>query len=263
MKKNLLLVVALFLATTMSAQFYAGLGVGYGMGASKRVNGTSVDGTKTTNIYGSYGQGFNTTLKAGYMFTDNMGVEMGVSYLFGATQTKDDHTNYLEEAKSNGLRIIPSLVYKLDNGFYGRFGMIIPVMGSTVITAVDDDFMGMGLKKETEMETHGSFSIGFAGAIGYQFELTDNMNLFGEVEYIGMSIKSGSATFTQYDVDGKDQLGAMTTSQKEYTFLDEVDDSSDNTFGNPNYDPAKATVMMRQKAPFSSFGLNVGITMVF
>ena len=263
MKKNLLLVVALFLATTMSAQFYAGLGVGYGMGASKRVNGTKIDGNTTTNIYGSYGQGFNTTLKAGFMFNDNMGVELGVSYLFGATQTKDDHKDYLEEAKSNGLRLIPSLVYKLDNGFYGRFGVIVPVMGSTVITAVDDDFMGMGIKKETEMETHGSFSIGFAGAIGYEYALSDNLNLFGEVEYIGMSIKSGSATFTKYDVGGKDQLGAMTTSQKEYTFLDEVDNSSDNTPSNPNYDASKATVTMRQKAPFSSFGLNIGVTYAF
>jgi len=263
MKRNLLLVVALFVATTMSAQFYAGLGLGYGMGASKRVNGTKVDGTTMTNIYGSYGQGFNTTLKAGFMFNDNMGVEMGFSYLIGATQTKDDHKNYLQEAKSNGLRIIPSLVYKLDNGFYGRFGMIIPVLGSTVITTTDDDYKGLGIKKETEMETHGSFSLGFAGAIGYNYALSDNMNVFGEIEYIGMSIKSGSATFTKYDVAGKDQLETMTTGQKEYTFLDEVDNTSDNTPYNPKYDPTKATVTMRQKAPFSSFGLNIGITMVF
>jgi len=266
MKKNLLLVVALFIATTMSAQFYAGLGLGYGMGASKRANGTKVDGTVETNIYGSYGQGFNTTLKLGFMFNDNMGVEMGVSYIFGASQTKDDHQDYLETAKSNGLRLMPQLVYRLDNGFYGRFGVIIPVMGKTVITAKDDKLQvapGVFMVKETEMETHGSFSIGFAGAIGYNFALNDNMNLYGELEYIGLSIKSGSAEFTKYEVGGKDQLPNMTTGQKEYTFLDEVDHSSDNTFSNPKYDPKQATVMLRQKAPFSSFGLNVGITMTF
>jgi len=263
MKKNLLLIIALFVATTMSAQFYAGLGLGYGLGASKRVNGTKVDGTTTTNIYGSYGQGFNTTLKLGYMFNDNMGVELGVSYLFGAAQTKDDHKDYLETAKSNGLRLMPQLVYKLDNGFYGRFGVILPVMGKTVITETDDDFMSLGIKKETEMETHGSFSIGFAGAIGYNYELSDNMNLFGEIEYIGLSIKSGSAKYTKYEVGGKDQLPNLKTGQKEFTFLDEVDDSSDNTFSNPKWDPNKASVMLRQKAPFSSFGLNIGITMTF
>jgi len=266
MKKNLLLIIALFVATTMSAQFYAGLGLGYGLGASKRVNGTKIDGTKTTNIYGSYGQGFNTTLKLGFMFNDNMGLELGVSYLFGAAQTKDDHQDYLETAKSNGLRLMPQLVYKLDNGFYGRFGVIIPVLGKTVITEKDDKYTvapGVTVVKETEMETHGSFSIGFAGAIGYNFALSDNMNLFGEIEYIGLSIKSGSAEYTKYEVGGKDQLGNMPTGWKEFTFLDEVDDSSDNTFGNPKWDKDQPSVMLRQKAPFSSFGLNVGITMTF
>ncbi len=266
MKKNLLLIIALFIATTMSAQFYAGLGLGYGLGASKRVNGTKVDGTTTTNIYGSYGQGFNTTLKLGYMFNDNMGVELGVSYLFGAAQTKDDHQDYLETAKSNGLRLMPQLVYKLDNGFYGRFGVIIPVMGKTVISTKDDKMLvgpATYVVMEREIETHGSFSIGFAGAIGYNFELSDNMNLFGEIEYIGLSIKSGSAKITKLEVDGKDQLANMKTAQKEFTFLDEVDNSSDNTLLNPKFDMDKPTVSLRQKAPFSSFGLNVGITMTF
>ena len=263
MKKNLLLIIALFVATSMSAQFYAGLGLGYGLGASKRVNGTKVEGTTTTNIYGSYGEGFNTTLKLGYMFNDNMGIEMGVSYLFGAAQTKDEHDKYFEEAQSDGMRLMPQLVYRLDNGFYGRFGMIIPVMGKTVITTTDDNFMGAGMKLEQEIETHGSFSIGFAGAIGYNYALSDNMNLFGEIEYIGLSIKSGSAEITKYAINGDDKVGDMKTGQKEYTFLDEVDDSSDNTFSNPNYDPNQATVGLRQKAPFSSIGLNIGITMTF
>jgi len=266
MKRNLLLVIALFVATTMSAQFYAGLGLGYGMGASKRVNGTKTDGTVQTNIYGSYGQGFNTTLKLGFMFNDNMGLELGVSYLFGAEQTKGESENYLKTAKSNGLRLMPQLVYRLDNGFYGRFGVIIPVMGKTVITEKNDKLQvapGVFMTMENEMETHGTFSIGFAGAIGYNFALNDNMNLFGEIEYIGLSIKSGSAEYTKYEVGGKDQLPNIDTGKKEFTFLDEVDNSSDNTFSNPKWDKDQATVMLKQKAPFSSFGLNIGITMAF
>jgi outer membrane protein W len=232
MKRNLLLIIALFVATSMSAQFYAGLGVGYALGASKRVNGTEVSGTVTTNIYGSYGQGFSPNLKLGFMFSDNMGIELGVSYLFGASQTKTKTEYILKEAKSDGLRLAPQLVYKLDNGFYGRFGMIIPVLGKTVITETDDKFnvspipgSPVYVKKETEMETKGSFSIGFIGAIGYGYSLNDNMTIFGEVEYIGLSIKSGSSTFTKYDVAGKDQLANMKTAQKEYEFVDEIDSS--------------------------------------
>jgi len=264
MKKNLLLIIALFVATTMSAQFYAGLGLGYGMGASKRANGVEYSGTNNsvqTNIYGSYGQGFNTTLKLGFMFNDNMGLELGVSYLFGAAQTKVKTATSLLEAKSNGLRLMPQLVYRLDNGFYGRFGIIIPVLGKTVATGHDDKWSPLpgvvpAAERDYEIETHGSFSIGFAGAIGYNYALSDNMNLFGEIEYIGLSIKSGTATITKYDFGGKDQLENMKTFQKETEYVDEIDAST-------TQDPEKPSQALKQKAPFSSFGLNIGITMTF
>jgi len=188
-----------------------------------------------------------------------MGIEMGVSYLFGASQTKYKTSSELEEAKSSGLRIAPQLVYKLDNGFYGRFGVIIPVAGKTIITSTDDSVM-VGLntyaKKEVTTETKGSFSIGFIGAIGYNFALNDNMNLFGEIEYVGLSIKSGSATVTQVDIGGESYLDKMKTFQKEYEFVDEIDSSV-------KFDPEKPTQMLKQKAPFSSIGLNIGITMTF
>jgi len=259
MKKNLLLIIALFVATSMSAQFYAGLGLGYGLGASKRANGIEYSGTNNaiqTNIYGSYGQGFNTTLKLGFMFNDNMGLELGVSYLFGASQTVLKSGTELIEAKSDGLRLMPQLVYRLDNGFYGRFGVIIPVLGKTTVTGHDDNGFGPGVKTEFVRETHGSFSIGFAGAIGYNYTLSDNMNLFCELEYIGLSIKSSTATVTQYDVNGTSILDKLPTSSKEIEYVDEIDTSTIP-------DSTKASQQLKQKAPFSSFGLNVGITMTF
>ena len=264
MKRNLLLIIALFVATSMSAQFYAGLGVGYALGASKRANGTEVSGTVTTNIYGSYGQGFSPNLKLGFMFSDNMGIELGVSYLFGATQTKvkSDGDTVGLEAKSTGLRLAPQLVYKLDNGFYGRFGMIIPVLGKTVVTDNDEKSalliggVPVAGEKESTIETKGSFSIGFIGAIGYGFALNDNITLFGEIEYIGLSIKSGSATVTEYTFKGNDVLPLFDTYQKEYEYVDEIDSSVP-------FDKNKPTQKLKQKAPFSSLGFNFGITMSF
>ena len=259
MKKVLLLSLTLFIVSSLSAQFYAGFGVGYGLGASKRVNGTEDTDNSTKNIYGSYGQGLNANLKLGFMFSDNIGFELGTSYLIGASQTKYKSEYILEEAKSSGLRLAPQLVIKLDNGFYSRFGMIIPVLGKTVITNTDEHFQvgpTVFVKKETTMETKGSFSMGFIGAIGYAYALSDNMDLFAEVEYIGMSIKSGSAEFTQYDVNGENHLENMTTSQKEYEFVDEVMDSDNTSSDEP-------TKMLKQKAPFSSIGLNIGIIMKF
>jgi hypothetical protein len=190
------------------------------------------------------------------MINDNLGVELGASYLMGFSQVKFKSETVNEEAKSSGLRMAPQLVYKLDNGLYSRFGMIVPVMGTTVITEKDTDFKGTGLTKESTVETKGSFSYGFIGAIGYSYELAENLNLFAELEYIGLSIKSGSAEVTQYDVAGVSQLDGMVTAQKEVEFVDEIDYSA-------TFNPDVPTQQLKQKAPFSSFGINVGIVMSF
>ena len=82
------------------------------------------------------------------------------------------------------------------------------------------------------------------------------MNLFGEIEYIGLSIKSGSATVTEYTFEGNDMLPSFKTFQKEVEYVDEIDSSV-------KFDPDKPSQALKQKAPFSSFGLNIGITMTF
>lgn len=268
MKKNLLFIIALFVATSMSAQFYAGLGVGYGIGANQQIQGTEVDGTIQTNLYGSYGQGFTPNLKLGFMFNKNLGVELGVGYLFGAMQTKykNESADRLVEAKSSGMRIAPQLVYKLNSGFYSRFGLIIPIFGTTVATDTDNKHMAgiTMVQKVVTQEFKGSFSIGFIGAIGYAYALNDNLSIFGEVEYVGLSIKSGTSTITQYDVGGVDGLPTLTTSQKETEYKDKIDPSTDNT--NPsiiNGGLDEPTVKLKTRAPFSSLGINFGIIMTF
>ncbi len=267
MKKLLLLSAAIVIASSLSAQFYAGFGAGYSMGASKRANGVQYDSEATqTNIYGSYGQGLNLNLKLGYMFNDNIGFELGTSYLLGATQTKHDASTSIGDpagymipagtvkATSNGLRLSPQLLLKTESGLYSRVGIIIPVMGKTVVEY--DLNVALNTQLTATEEYHGSFSMGIIGAIGYSYAFADNMDLFAELEYIGMSIKSGTAEYTKYEMNGTDQLEKMTTSAKETEFVDEVK-ATDNTSTD---EPTKE---LRQEAPFSSFGLNIGIVMKF
>jgi hypothetical protein len=256
MRKILLIVVAISFATVMNAQFYIGVNAGYGVGAGKSAIGSETSGTKTTNIYGSFGKGINLGLNPGFMFTENLGVQFGVNYLMGGTQTLYKDANEIMEGKSNGLRLTPQLVVKLENGLYSRFGMIVPVMGKTVVTDVDNDYYGSGQKLEAEFESVGSFSTGFIGSVGYGYKMSDNMTLFGEVEYISLLIKSGTRTITKYDVAGVDQLANMTTSQKETEYVDEIDSATVTTTS----EPSKA---LKDKTVFSSFGVNFGIIMNF
>jgi hypothetical protein len=205
------------------------------------------------------------------MFSDNVGFELGTSYLIGASQTKLDGTEVKmgsAEAKSSGIRLAPQLVLKSGTGLYSRVGLIIPVAGKTIATfeampeaiSLPDGTVIMGTKDGTQ-EFKGVFSIGVIGAIGYNYALSDKLDIFAEAEYIGLSIKSGTAELTEFSLKMPDGTEVATLSDlsysKKYTeFVDELK-ATDNT------DTKKATKELRQEAPFSSIGLNIGIVMKF
>ena len=276
MKKNLLFVLAIFLATTMSAQLYVGAKLGYGLGANKYEAGT-VMGDKTQSIeWGSMGQGLQIGGKVGYFFNDNIGFELGIDYFMSADGIIADvnvptvvNINVIQDvkAKSNQLRLLPQLVMKTDMGAYTRFGVIIPVMGKTVVTSHKEEVvMAPGPVKMTtdaEMEFSGKFSIGFAGALGYEYALSDNLKLFGEIQYTGLTIRGSSSSVTKYEVNGADKLAAMTTIQKETTFVDELTATSNNTTYNASPDAAKAQDVLRSSTVYSSYGFNVGVNFAF
>ena len=192
MKRNLLLLAALFTMSLTYSQFYAGLSGGYSFGATQRVNGTEVklngSSMSTSVIYGSYGEGMSGNLKLGYFFNDHLGAELNLGYLHGSDQTKADVSMpaYGMEtdavAHSRVFRSTLSLVYKINNGLYGRFGAYFPLGGKTVVNTTDrravdgipirhpetGEVIGYGVANvatEYEMEIHGTPTIGFAGAI--------------------------------------------------------------------------------------------------
>jgi len=260
MKKNLLIVVAIFLATSLSAQLYVGGKLGYGFGAQKTDFGFTQTVSNETVIWGSLGQGFAPGLKVGYFFNDNLGFELGINYLMGATITAADvnitgYTN-LTEAKTTQIRLLPQLVYKTDMGVYGRFGMLLPVSGATYVSQTK---VSGAVTTVSEIEYHGTISLGFAGALGYEFELSDNLKLFGEMEYNGLTIRGKTATVTKYEVNGTDMLSALTTIQKETVFVDELTATSNNPSYNSNADATKALDDIRSSNGYSGFFINVGI----
>jgi len=268
MKKNLLLGLMLLVATGLSAQMYVGLGFGYHGAANNEAMGTSSNANgDVSNVYGTMGNGFLVDLKFGYMFNDYWGFELGINSLFGAKNLiKEDlqiptgFTSYEDKsyAQSNMFRLMPQLVFKTDMGIYSRIGFIVPVGGKTMIYQDVSYTMKNGTSGTTsvEAESHGSFTFGFTGALGYGFDLNDNMMLFGELQYIGLRIYGKTRTLTKYEINGKDQLGNMKTIQKETEYVDQV-------LKNDNTDMDKPFKSLKGAAPYSSFGLNIGLVYKF
>jgi hypothetical protein len=315
MRKNLLLLVAVVMATSASAQYYVSASGGISMSSAGILTGTSLnaDQSTATNHYGSYGEGITAQLRGGYFFNKTFGVEVALGYLNGADQVVDTYKNYYATsvfpipnfgdsapatlavndvtkatAHARAYGFSAALIYNFNEHIYGKFGAVTKVGGKTVaegtnvvnVTLTENVYIpesapepyagavaipaGTPVKTVTttvEQEYHGRIPLGLIAAMGYKYNLSDNLNLFAELEYLGINVTRDTSEYTKYTSTDVSALGAPTTtttltdlpaSSREITYVDSL--------SNPNTDSSKA---LSSVAPYSSFGINFGITYTF
>jgi hypothetical protein len=312
MKKYLLLLVAVAMATSASAQFYVSASGGVQMGSAGILTGTSLnaDQSKATNHYGSYGEGTNYQIRTGYMFNKMFGVEMSLAYLHGADQIVDSYKNYYTTATfpipglgnsdpatlavndvtkaiahGRAYGLSASLVYNFNEHVYGKFGAITKVGGKTEasgtnvvnVTLTENVYApapapagtiaipaGTPVKTVTtdvNQDFHGRFPLGFIAAFGYKYSIGENLNLFAELEYLGINVTRDYSKYTKFTSTEVNHLTNQTTtttladlpaSMRKITYVD--------TLSTANTDPSKA---LSSVVAYSSFGINFGITYTF
>jgi len=276
MKKGFLLGVLLLGAGAVSAQgLYAGFQAGYGMASSTDVIGSttvvSSSGDQTeTNIYGTLGGGINLGLNVGYNFSEHFGAELGFNYFLGSQVTTLDVSvpsgTVTAMSKSTQMRLTPLLVVTTGGDFavYGKGGFVLPVGGSTITEYRDNTNPIVG-DIEQDFESKGAISLGFQGAFGVSYTLSDNLSLFGELSAVNLRIKSDTRTVTKSTVDGADVLESMDTYDKETVYVDELGPNSNNnsynTSGSVNDNAAKED--LATKTNFSALFFNIGIKYSF
>jgi hypothetical protein len=101
-----------------------------------------------------------------------------------------------------------------------------------------------------KMEFTGRSSLGFSGALGLQFELSEKLHFFTEVHMITHSWAPKRSVITEYTENGADQLPSMDTNDKETEYLDKYTASDD-----PNAPDKELKYFM----PLSSIGLQLGL----
>ncbi len=262
MKKSLLTLGILFASYFgFSQSHYISLQGGYHFGlpsdnltssnisfAGSKINS---DGS-TENLFGTLGKGVPVNLAVGRMFNEYIGVELGFNYLFGSSvllgeDNFEDGSTGKAEAKTSQFRLMPQLVAKY-NGLYSKAGIIIPVAGKTVLSVEETN---LGITTSAESKITGKATVGFTAAIGYEHALSEKLGLFGELQYIGMNIKSNKAEITKYEVAGNDFLETLPDGIKNTEYVDEL---SAEDAANPLSGKELAF-----KRSYSSFGINLGI----
>jgi opacity protein-like surface antigen len=250
---------------------YVNVNLGYGLKASSQnisfeneffpeeiffYNQTSGSNSETKEqINASFGKGFNAGATFGYMISEYIGAELGISYLFGgktkATQS-GSYNNVDKAASAKMLRFNPSLVITpgLDGiNPYAKFGVLIGT-GSVKVTG-EGTYMGDVMNYEFKLK--GGVAFGLTAGIGALYNLNDNMALFAELNMVNMSYAPKKGEVKELMVNGTDILATMDVADKEYEYVKEL---TTNNETNPlNTEP---TELLKQRLPFGSFGINVG-----
>ncbi|RCW90695.1 outer membrane beta-barrel protein [Winogradskyella arenosi] len=286
MKQTITVLAALLIGSVSYAQFQISASGGYAIGSAGMKIGEKVSVSQTENTYGSYGEGFNGQIRGTYFFNDHIGADLSVGYLHGSDQTVSEvnvpglEVDAVARARAFGAAL--SVVYKFNDNVYARLGALVKLGGKTEAVAYqnavmsDEQAAGLSQAYGTEIESgstfetnyvedyHGQFPLGFVAAIGYEYPLNDNFSVFAEAEYYGISLKRKDSEITEWNTDvvrtdgtvaiagfySLDNLPAGTN--RTTTYVDEL--------SNTNADDSKELAV---KVPYSSFGINFGITYKF
>ncbi|QXP58801.1 outer membrane beta-barrel protein [Olleya sp. HaHaR_3_96] len=280
MKHLFIAFTAFLLSATSYAQLEISVSTGYAVSSAGMKLGETINSTETENFYGSYGEGANVQIRGTYFFNESVGFDLGLGYLHGTDQTVSDvdlpSDTVDAVARARAFGASTSIVYKFTDKFYGRFGALLKLGGKTeaVVSSksvfTEDEANAFGVPQGSYTQTdyvedyHGHFPLGFVGALGYKFNINDNLNLFVEAEYYGISLKRKDSEITEFNTDIVLPDGTVAVSgfydmdnlapgfNKETTYVDNL--AHDNT------DSSKK---LSQKVPYSSFGINFGITYKF
>ncbi|MBL4747137.1 MAG: outer membrane beta-barrel protein [Flavobacteriaceae bacterium] len=278
--KKLLFAVAILVATSISAQSYISVTGGYAIGSAGVKFGENITTTTAESNYGSFGQGMNTQLRMGHFFNETFGVELGFGYLHGDDQDINnvDIPGVRElEAISRGraFGLSTSIVYNFTENLYGRFGALIKLGGRTEAIISDKTTGVTGLPAgyysvvNAEVDFHGQPPLGFVGAMGYKHNIGKNLNIFIEAEYMGISVKRKDSEIMKMNggvfmPDGTQILtfdldNLPTGWSKKTEYVDSLP-FGDHMANDGVLFPAKK---LSEKVPYSSFGINFGITYTF
>ena len=235
-------------------------------------DGSSVN---VKSLNGTAGAGVKANITAGYMFNPYIGAELGISYFHGdktmigrlrSPQVVSEENTYLRGFDvAPGIFLTPN--FKTINP-YARMGLIIPVAGNLIIETMARKPNGAGagtdLMVAAKSEVTAQFSVGYFGALGVNYPVTDNVSIFGEVEIKNLSIKSKSAEITEYAttaitngqsqlVPGQ-QLADLPIYEKQFDFTDAYDQSTTTP---PNQNAPRK--IPTQSVNASGIGINVGV----
>ena len=270
----LLVVMACFSAYLQGQDYYIRIGIGPALGLK---SGYSSDYTynSSTDYTADYkarrlGNSMNFNLAFGRVLSDYLKVELAINGQagFSASSTyksvsgeSNTSLTVISKQGCNMLQLIPALTFSAGRqkvNPYARIGFIIGVLPGVVdqTTRTQEDSYYGSSTTETKSRISGGITLGFNAAGGAEFNFTEKFGMFAELVFNGISYSPTKGKYTVYTIDGVDQLGDMTTDEKEWTYEKSIGSSTETGSDSPEKRPKTAYQV-------SNMGLNLGLLFKF
>jgi hypothetical protein len=231
MRNFSIILISLFLLSGIgyhaNAQLFIKGGAGYGLGTQKILLGTSYSATSTENIYASFGGNLGINLGAGIGLNEY--IDFGVDLAYQHGRSVEVYDIFLKKNYTGRLIMLaPSITFKtsiFENiSPYGRLGVFTGLPLTKVIVMSEEKLF------------RGGIPFGANGALGFDFNISDNFKIYTELYRQSMVYKPKKRRESNGDV---------------YRFRDEL--------------PNNSTAMEELSHHFFSFGatgLNIGLKIV-
>ena len=228
-------------------------------------------------LTGSYGEGIRGGLSGGYNFNRYIAAELSVNYYHSKKNLMTHEVDQLNGSGTlvgqitshgyvNAIDLAPSIVMSpgLQGRFnpYVRFGVVVPVWGrlhietdAYKVSAVPNQ--PPVIRAQTTIQRKEKISpnatVGFQGALGFNYRLGKTIDLFIETEYRNVPVKSKSKEVTAYNektnvvnttngqvvTSTSRSLGDLSTAERQTVYQTTLDQSSNTPTGTT--DPAHPT----------------------
>ncbi len=242
-----LAIVSCLKATSQHAYF--NVAIGYGLSAGSQQLESKSNGTNREGVYGSFGQGLKFGATGGYMFSPNVGAELGFLYLIGnsfeggSTSTNSTAT---DKRSGSGFMIAPAIVIAGSGTVmpYAKAGIVFGFLKVKNESSGSSTIGQTQSRSEFAAEETGGVAIGFAGGVGVVFASGSQLNFFAEVAMVNMAYSPSQAELTKSTLNGVDQLPTIPNKKVEFK---------------ESYNSTEQNVALAVREPFGSIGVNVGV----
>lgn len=207
----------------------------------------------------SFGAGINYTLTVSHRIRPSLELMCQIGYLDGASSTLT--RKFLSQAEANDtyssrmVYVEPGMKMKFDAGKLTISAHVAPSIGLLGKISLVQEVKTKQATSQSEWVSSGGVSWGIVSGAGIGYDLNKRFAFFLEARLRSASFAPNQAEKVKWTQNGADLLTSVLENEKKILYKDKYQIDA-----NAPSDPRKPAISTSEYYPFSSLGINLGVT---